>query len=409
VGVLGGPEWGCCVATHFWVKGETFTATDAWYSFYTHSPWRLVHIAYRSIVGRLLAQLASANNNWAFFFTQIEVVRSFIESLTITMTMTTTPDAIPVIDLSDDSPKNCKRLIEAAIKSGCLFLKNHLLEEEEIDKLFDISSQFFRLPTEVKNQYPITTKNAGYVAPFVEDLQEDGTGAGDDKEAFNMCRINLSTFYPDQNLPQVFAENMPFISFCMRKHYVMLHMICRMLAQGLEVKDSRGFLDPYFFASAHALDHPSHSTMRFVHYSKHDESYENVNLTGAHTDYGSITLILQRPQNGLQIFDGSKWQSVEVPLDENGKQMLVVNISDILSFWTDGLLKSVLHRVRTTSERDSIVFFCHPADDVLLVPVNSELVKSYNGKCFSLNKNGLPLTALDHLRLRLNEGYKRKD
>ena len=323
---------------------------------------------------------------------------------------------LPIIDLADSSKSNCATLLEAASQHGFLLLKNHLLEETEIDKLFEISKQFFDQPTEIKNELPITTNNAGYVAPFVEDLQEDGTGEGDDKEAFNITHFNLSNFYPNQPLPLIFQKNMPFISFTLRKYYVMLHMICRMLAIALDIRDNNGNPDHEYFVSAHALDLKTHSTLRFVHYNAIDsiDSMDSIDsnetdkvLAGAHTDYGSMTFILQRPSLGLEVFDGEKWIEIKIPESDNLNEYLIVNISDVLSFWTDGYLKSILHRVRTKNERYSVVFFCHPSDESILSPVNSKIVKNYNGNCYSLDKNGNPLTALEHLTMRLDDGYKR--
>jgi isopenicillin N synthase-like dioxygenase len=313
--------------------------------------------------------------------------------------------SLPIIDISDLSDLNSKYLVQKASKHGFLLLKNHLLDKEEIDKLFDISKEFFSQPDEIKNEFPITKNNDGYVAPFVENLQQDGIGEGDNKEAFNITNFNLSTFTPIQQLPEIFKNNMPFISFCLRKYYVTLHILCRMLAIGLEINDKYGNPNPDFFVRAHALDLSTKSTLRFLQYNKPDEEFLDKNLAGAHTDYGSMTFVLQRPHKGLQIFNGKDWIDVIVPEQKDGEELLIVNIGDVLNFWTDGYLKSTLHRVRTTVDRSAIVFFCHPADQSLLEPVNSEKVKNHKGHTYYLGKNGNALTALEHFMLRLKKGY----
>lgn len=315
---------------------------------------------------------------------------------------------LPIIDITDLSLENSKKLVDAATKYGFLLLKNHPLDKENsVDKLFDLSKQFFDLPAEVKAKNPISTANDGYIGPMVEDLQQDGSGKGDPKEAFNITHFDLSNFRPVQNLPEVFEKDLSFISSCLKRYYSVLHSVCRMLAIGLDVKDSEGNPDPEFFVDAHALDLKARSTLRLIHYPKPAKGMEDTNQAGAHTDYGSLTFVFQRPHRGLQIYDGFEWIDVEIP-EMEGEELLIVNMADMLSFWTNGYLKSTLHRVRTTEERYSVVFFCQPADVVKLEPVNSELIRNHPGNYFSLKKDGKPLSSLEHLMLRLDQGYKRK-
>lgn len=322
---------------------------------------------------------------------------------------------LPIIDLTDLSDSNSRKLVDEVRKHGFLVLKNHFLDKADIDELFCISKQFFEKSDEYKNQFPITPENDGYVAPYVEDLQQDGTGNGDNKEAFNLTHFSLSNFTPNQPLPDIFTNNMTFISACLRKYYVTLHLVCRMLAVGLEVKDKDGYPNPDFFVKAHSLDKETHSALRFLHYSQLGEEFKDVNLAGAHTDYGSVTFVVQRPQTGLQIYNGNEWLDVTLREqhndddDNDDNELMIVHIGDILSFWTDGYIKSTLHRVRSVNERDSVVFFCHPSDQSLLEPVNSSKIKKFQGKSFCLDQNGNPLTALEHLKSKLREGYNRKN
>lgn len=314
---------------------------------------------------------------------------------------------LPIIDLSDLSTQNSKQLVNAASTHGFLLLEKHSLDKETIDRLFELSKHFFSIPIETKKEFTRNSENDGYVASMVEDLQQDGTGKGDPKEAFNITHFNLIDFLPHQNLPDVLKENQDFIAFCLKKYYYILHRVCKMLAIGLEIKDSNGNSDPDFFVNAHALNLKTRSALRLLHYPKPNKEFENENLAGAHTDYGSLTFVLQKPNKGLEIFDGFKWEKVELP-ERNGEELLIVNIADMLSFWTNGYLKSTLHRVRSTEERYSVVFFCQPADIITLEPVNSEIIRNHDGNSYYLNKNGKPLTSLEHLLMRLQQGYMRK-
>lgn len=75
-------------------------------------------------------------------------------------------------------------------------------------------------------------------------------------------------------------------------------------------------------------------------------------------------------QPGLEILTPSgKWVPVPVdPVPGSSKSLpILVNVGDLLSFWTNGLLKSTVHRVvfptasedqPESTERLSIAFFC---------------------------------------------------
>ena len=118
------------------------------------------------------------------------------------------------------------------------------------------------------------------------------------------------------------------------------------------------------------------------------------------------------------------WSPVEVlpPGTENDAfPPILVNIGDLLSYWTNGLLKSTVHRVvfpansKVSGDRYSVAYFCHPANKTELVPVPSELVDKTEaaaashdpvaGSASSKGTNGNAMTAEEHLRNRLAATY----
>lgn len=149
---------------------------------------------------------------------------------------------------------------------------------------------------------------------------------------------------------------------------------------------------------------------------------------GAHSDYGSITLLFQRPgQPGLEIIPpqtmtkGEKdftskaaWTPVPVypPGTENDPSPpILVNIGDLLSHWTNNLFKSTVHRVVFPTggkdggeDRYSVAYFGHPLGSTVLEEVPSEKVKA-------LAKDGPAggkveaMTADEHLMSRLKATY----
>jgi isopenicillin N synthase-like dioxygenase len=95
---------------------------------------------------------------------------------------------------------------------------------------------------------------------------------------------------------------------------------------------------------------------------------------GAHSDYGTVTLLLQKPgfgQNGLRALNADKnWVRVNPP-----DYCMVVNLGDLFQHWTNDVLKSTIHKVEvddeiieklqkgeltTAPERQTIVLFCDP-------------------------------------------------
>lgn len=208
--------------------------------------------------------------------------------------------------------------------------------------------------------------------------------------------------------------------------------ILTLLALGLDIQED-------FFTTRHdPTTGPTGSILRFLYYPslsspttaayKHDKDVR----AGAHSDYGSITLLFQRPgQPGLEIRtpEGS-WAPVPiVPGPEPGQfpfPPILVNIGDLLSYWTDGLLKSTVHRVvfpleeqRSSKPQDryTLVYFCHPVDETELVPVPSKVVErhleqvggvgvvGFGGGAGTLEPGKRPLTAAEHLESRLAATY----
>ena len=91
---------------------------------------------------------------------------------------------------------------------------------------------------------------------------------------------------------------------------------------------------------------------------------------------------------------------------------ILVNIGDLLCYWTNGLLKSTVHRVvfpKTGPEggkdRYSMAFFAHPVGTTILEPIPSKMVSELR----SLNGVGpegkKAITADEHLMGRLKATY----
>ncbi|ODQ54411.1 Clavaminate synthase-like protein [Saitoella complicata NRRL Y-17804] len=285
-------------------------------------------------------------------------------------------DAVPVIDISRFDEERAEKVLDAAINVGFLWIDGHGLSKDNVRSAFNLSRQFFTLDREEKSKYPIQN-NQGFAALNVEEL--DPSTPSDYKESFNFGADDLMNGTQNQPLPPVFTEQHDFLS----SFATSCHSICLDILK--------------FFG--HALK----------------EEVQGDNRAGAHSDYGSITLLFQQPgSSGLEIMlPGKGW--VPVPAlpanDTNSAPPILVNIGDQLSYWTAGLLRSTIHRVRMPNrgqERYSMVYFCHPNDDALLEPVPSEIVRERKGRGANAAE-GEVLTAGEHLRRRLAATYGWKE
>lgn len=82
-----------------------------------------------------------------------------------------------------------------------------------------------------------------------------------------------------------------------------------------------------------------------------------------HTDTDFLTILHQDQIGGLHLVKDDKWISVKPK-----PNTLVINIGDIFQAWSNGIYKSVEHRVipNQTKERFSTAFFFCPSDDTLI-------------------------------------------
>lgn len=160
-----------------------------------------------------------------------------------------------------------------------------------------------------------------------------------------------------------------------------------------------------------------------------DDEEKNISLTIAHAHFPSFSFF---SESGLEILTpSSTWSPVPVyppGTEADSFPPILVNIGDLMQFWTEGLLKSTVHRVvfpqgDDSHDRYSIAYFCHPLDWVEIEAVPSDVVKKKerggkdtgmmmtdgeSGKAStSTSSNGKKkiITAEGYLKKRLAETY----
>ncbi|KAK3081585.1 hypothetical protein LTS18_005104 [Coniosporium uncinatum] len=337
---------------------------------------------------------------------------------------------IPVIDISSPSVDTARQLVNAASEYGFIFVRNTDkagIPDTDIDGMFELSKSFFQSPVEVKETCSINSneggKNRGWLGMGVETLDPGKQKRGDFKEAFNIGEYVDGK--ADQPLPAPLIPAETQIGRFQEQCHRLCNQVLEVFAQGLEIDSAEGG-SSWFSARHDRTLGPSGSILRLLYYPSvpSSASYdpETDIRAGAHSDYGSVTLLFQRPgQPGLEILTpAGEWAAVPVNPHDEARPPILVNIGDVLSYWTNGLLRSTVHRVivpkdnKAGEDRYSIAYFCHPLDEAELVAVPSEAVKNFDGGEKELRRVGggrLPgeegkvLTAKEHLDRRLGATY----
>jgi isopenicillin N synthase-like dioxygenase len=228
--------------------------------------------------------------------------------------------------------------------------------------------------------------------------------------------MNFSEFISgraQQPLPQSLLSDEKTLSDFGSLSRGLCQKVLELFALGLEVDNGSKFFEPYHPLEA-SDDATSGSILRLLYYPPLGPDYKKgIDIrAGAHSDYGSITLLFQKAgQSGLQILtQEGTWDNV--PADKEGD--ILINIGDLLEYWTAGVLKSTIHRVTvpegSQEERYNIAYFCHPLDKTALAPVPCRVVRerlnNQQRLQSQIGEDGRKaMTAKEHLHKRLADTY----
>lgn len=311
--------------------------------------------------------------------------------------MTTTLVQIPIIDFQpfltgDSAAKHdiAQQIYQACHQIGFLYLKNPGIPSQLLEELFVQTKTFFDLPDAAKQQiaWNNESNNRGYVG--IERERLDPAKPGDLKEAFNVGKeINpeliLNQWLPDREDFRTCV--LTFWDACI----AVTDNVLQAFALALQMPSN-------FFASSH--DQQNH-TLRLLHYPPVQHSPKQGQVrAGAHSDYGSITLLFQDDVGGLEVqTTAGKW--IAAPAIPG---TVVVNTGDLMQRWTNHVFCSTKHRVlvptdeRIERSRYSVAFFCHPNRDAEIACLPS---------CQNPENPPLypPIAAGEHLLSRLQATY----
>ncbi|MCU1515110.1 MAG: isopenicillin synthase family oxygenase, partial [Microbacteriaceae bacterium] len=253
---------------------------------------------------------------------------------------------VPIIDMQGDPAAVGAELDDVCTNVGFFQVIGHGIPDAVADRAWDATVALFDLPLEQRLavRQPSPGYPYGYI-PFTGESLAASTGAEskpDLKEAFSIGPVDPPggvDMAVDQAWawqPNLWPVDLPELQQAWTDYFrVMLGLGSRLMslfAQGLSLPAD------YFAAS---IDR-SPSALRAIRYPARQEGPEDGQLrAGAHTDYGTLTILKQDRVGGLQVLtQQDDWAGVEtVP------GAYVVNIGDLMARWTNDRWRSTLHRV----------------------------------------------------------------
>ena len=265
---------------------------------------------------------------------------------------------IPVIDLQpyfDGSDKlGVARQIGRTCETiGFFTIKGHGIPLADIEAASDAARRFFDRPAAEKRLL-LRQDGMGYLGPDGEQLAAslDDAQVVDQKESLNLTQPTIDGMWPDS------AELRSAGNAYFNQLIQLANDLMRLFALSLDLPED-WFEDK--------ID-DARTILRLLNYP----ATASGSRAGAHTDYGTLTILWSPDSRGLQAQTRSgEWVNVVAPPDH-----LIINIGDLMMNWTNDRWISTLHRVVQHPEtagrrRQSIAFFHNPNPDALIACIDS--------------------------------------
>ncbi|KAM5548046.1 protein SRG1-like [Rosa sericea] len=282
---------------------------------------------------------------------------------------------VPVIDLGLLTPSSFSveelDKLRSALTTGCCFhVINHGMTPEFLDKVREITKQFFAIPVEEKQKYlrPVDDYE-GYGNDMV--LSEQQTLDWTD-------RLYLTAYPPDQRRLKFWPENPKSFRDTLDQYTSKLQVITETVLKGMAWSlnlEEDCFLDK--FGEQGKMD------ARFNFYPPCSRPDRILGFK-PHSDSSIITIVLQDNEvEGLQFLKDDQWfRAPIVP------EALLINVGDQVEILTNGLFKSPVHKVVINGEKEriSLAVFCFPDSETEIKPFES-LINESRPRSYKKMKN----------------------
>lgn len=268
---------------------------------------------------------------------------------------------VPVVDIS---AANAPAHINAACEDvGFLTIVGHGVSETAVDDAWCTAREFFDLPLDEKMRVAMPRPGYPYgYSPIAGETLAKSLGNGgapDLKESFAIGPVDRPThtitdpdeeFAWSQNLwPDALPQLRPAWELYFRSLGDLAARLLRLMAIGLELPE-------HHFDS---MINRHTSAMRALNYPPQEHLAPGQLGASAHTDYGTLTILLADPvQGGLQVTDDKgNWHDVAA-----APGSFVVNLGDAMARWTNDRWRSTMHRVQVPQGRRQSIAFFHNAN-----------------------------------------------
>ena len=277
---------------------------------------------------------------------------------------------IPTLKLSDftngDSLKKeafVQDLGQIYSEIGFVAITGHGFEKEEQNKLYRAVQAFFELPDAIKQKYDgsSTGGQRGYTGKGKEHAA--GRSVGDLKEFYHVGK-HIEGHSEGHYQPNIFPQEVPAFEEYTLKTYAKLEEVGKVMLSAIAL---------YLELDEHHFEDKVNrgiSILRPIHYFPLEEGKQPQGAVRAaeHGDINLITLLMGASAEGLQVKRrDDQWIPVQPDIEA-----LVVNVGDMLERYTNGRLRSTIHRVvnppveKMRTSRYSIPFFMHANPEMSL-------------------------------------------
>ena len=269
---------------------------------------------------------------------------------------------IPILDfhqftVSDLAGKQAlaKQLLQAIKGVGCFYLKN-CVPQNTIDQAFANTNAFFGLPEVEKRQ--LAWKDGAALGYFYTKYNGDFREAFVFGEAVLTERIDTDSTVVQQ-VHQHLADH-PDFRDAVQQLFTACHdagdRILKAIAIALNLPES-------YFTDRH----PQQADYGLLHryYEVSEPTQPGEARFEEHTDWGSLSLLFQDENGGLEVCTNAGEWIAAPPLPNTP----IVFIADVMQRWTNDQFLATKHRVlmpanvSSLPERYSLAFFLSPNDD----------------------------------------------